>query len=243
MLTIIGEPIIKGKKRAYYPCRCECGVVRLMRQDGFTSGKVMSCGCKRKPNYKFLATIPGKSGSRMYRIWEGIIQRCENEKSEAYRLYGARGVRICEKWRHSFQAFCEDMGEPPTSKHSIDRIMVDGNYEPGNCRWATQTEQMNNTRSNVYAEHNGIRKTVTEWSRIIGIGRDTVVKCLRERKMNIGEIMERYADNGKTLKASTMKAKSKKQIETPANSLGLFEELQAHPGPYGSIDGRNEIAE
>lgn len=88
----------------------------------------------------------GKYGTSEYRAWYGMIQRCHNSKNQDYHHYGGRGIKVCEMWRNSFIAFYEDMGDKPSARHSIERNNVDGNYEPSNCRWATQQEQMRNIR-------------------------------------------------------------------------------------------------
>lgn len=86
------------------------------------------------------------SPAREYKTWVNMIGRCENPKVERYPAYGGRGIVVCRRWRRSFAAFLRDMGVKPTPKHSIDRIDVDGDYRPGNCRWATPEEQRANTR-------------------------------------------------------------------------------------------------
>jgi hypothetical protein len=92
-----------------------------------------------------------------------MIGRCHNPKYPSYLRYGARGIKVCEDW-HKFNNFFNDMGEPPTPRHSIERINNDGNYEPGNCKWATRKEQANNRSDNILIEFNGQKKTVAQWS-------------------------------------------------------------------------------
>lgn len=90
--------------------------------------------------------------SPIYRTWEHMIERCENKRCKSYRLYGARGIKVCERWRNSYDDFCRDMGPRPSPFHSLDRIDSNGNYEPNNCRWATIQQQNRNTSKNVLDE-------------------------------------------------------------------------------------------
>jgi hypothetical protein len=117
------------------------------------------------------------SVARVYRIWVGMRDRCNNDRSGNY---GARGIRFCDRWQ-CFENFLADMGEPPTFQHSIDRINNDGNYEPGNCRWATRTEQSRNQRSNTILEFRGEKVTLAEWSERMGIKASTL--CVRLYKL------------------------------------------------------------
>lgn len=98
-----------------------------------------------------------------------IIQRCTNPNNPQYSSYGGRGITVCDRWRHSFENFLADMGPRPSDKHSIDRIDNDGNYEPGNCRWATQREQCRNKRSNRIIEFDGVRLPVVDWAERLGV--------------------------------------------------------------------------
>lgn len=120
----------------------------------------------RRANPGFVS--PKVSPERM--AWKNIKTRCNNPKHNEYHRYGGRGITMCDRWKESFSAFAEDMGPRPSSKHSIDRRDNDGNYEPGNCRWATKREQSLNTSKNHRIEHDGKLITVQELSEIAGVG-------------------------------------------------------------------------
>lgn len=111
-------------------------------------------------------------------IWEGMIGRCTNRSNKSYPSYGGRGIMVCQRWLDSYDAFESDMGKRPTGS-SIDRIDNDGNYEPGNCRWATPSEQSRNTRTNHLITFNGETHLVVEWAELLGISRITLAGRLR----------------------------------------------------------------
>lgn len=158
------KPTHAKSNSAHFLCKCDCGKEKIIRSDSLRTGKSKSCGCgiveaqKRDPHY----TTHKMSKSRAYKSWGGMIQRCENPNNGQHRNYGARGITVCERW-HKFENFLADMGEPPP-KHSIDRIANNGNYEPGNCKWATQKEQNNHYRRNIFIEYNGQNKTLLSWT-------------------------------------------------------------------------------
>lgn len=127
--------------------KCDCGS-EVRMTTGQLSGRTRSCGCWKRENGTRLTHGMGRKGgrrSRVYRIWNAMRQRCGNPNQPHYARYGGLGVTVCERWE-KFENFYADMGDPPTDTHSLDRIDPFGNYEPGNCRWATREEQARNTR-------------------------------------------------------------------------------------------------
>lgn len=125
---------------------CDCGTERVLHLQNLTSGKSQSCGCLSVIAAAVRESTHGDTDSAEYACWCGIIARCENPNVQNWARYGGRGISICDRWRNSYAAFLSDMGRKPSREHSIDRIDNDGNYEPGNCRWATATEQRRNQR-------------------------------------------------------------------------------------------------
>lgn len=135
----------KGGK-AQWRCRCDCGTEKVVSGDQLRSGKTASCGCRRNDSGPLASGFKhGGAGTTEYEIWSSMKKRCQNPNCRVYPRYGGRGITVCERWSNSFEAFYEDMGPRPSKRHSIDRINNDGNYEPGNCRWATQKEQAANS--------------------------------------------------------------------------------------------------
>lgn len=161
----------RGKKRKWL-CRCVCGSESLVGTFSLTSGGSISCGCYAKErrfeaNMKHGHARAGKK-TRLYTTWEKIISRCCSPTDKAFPNYGGRGIKVCDEWRNNFSAFANDMGTPIPGK-SVERDDVNGNYEPGNCRWATSTEQNNNARSNIMIATVDGLETMAEFARRHGL--------------------------------------------------------------------------
>lgn len=133
-----------GRKR--FLCRCDCGVEKLVAGTYLRHGKSQSCGCLQRERAPGAPIKHGMAGTPEYRAWQQMRQRCSNRRHVEWRNYGGRGICVCKEWDQSFQAFYEHVGPRPSSQHSLDRIDNDGNYEPGNVRWATASEQRRNQR-------------------------------------------------------------------------------------------------
>ena len=158
----------------FVSCQCECGAVRRFLRKDVACGHSRSCGCAgSRARIAERSTTHGMHGTPTYSTWRSMLQRCYNPKEKAFREYGARGITVCERWRASFENFLADMGERPAGL-TIDRDDVNGHYEPRNCRWATPTEQANNTRRNKLLTFGGRTQTQAEWAREIGISPGTL---------------------------------------------------------------------
>jgi hypothetical protein len=156
-------------RKTYWNCVCDCGNTYLARNCHLTSGNTKSCGClgvESRHVRRFRGRTPE---SPEYRTWCYMKTRCYNPNTNCSKYYIEKGIKVCDRWLHSYENFLEDMGARPSPKHSIDRIDGNKNYEPSNCRWATAREQMNNVSSNILITINGETKTPRQWSDITGI--------------------------------------------------------------------------
>lgn len=149
-------------------CRCDCGVVRVVDSSRLRSGKSRSCGCLRREESRSRSPVTkthGMSFATEYRVWAKMKNRCSPQAAgKSRRLYFERGIRVCDRWLESFEAFYADMGPRPTMQHTLDRENGNGNYEPDNCRWATKQEQNRNTRRNHSLTAFGETKLIAEWA-------------------------------------------------------------------------------
>lgn len=159
--------------RKTWICKCDCGNDHKADGKELKKGSTKSCGCLRRERAKGLNLThgmgtDGNNRRPEYEAWSQMLQRCTNPKSQSYPGYGARGISVCDSWR-SFENFYRDMGPRPSNEYSLDRIDNDGNYEPGNCRWANRKEQCRNKRNNVRLAFRGETLCLAEWSERLGI--------------------------------------------------------------------------
>lgn len=160
---------------AQWVCECKCGTKKIIGGGKLRKGITKSCGCLAAEMSRERKKVHGKKGTRIYRIWAGMIQRTTNPKNNEYHLYGERGIRICEEWRNSFEAFAKWADKNGYANNlTIDRKDNDKGYEPDNCRWITQREQHRNKRSNHCLTYKGVTKTLTEWAEDRKIGKETL---------------------------------------------------------------------
>jgi hypothetical protein len=167
-------------------CVCECGVRKLVAPYSITTGESRSCGCL---HYSELMTrTHGRSKTPEYRVWNTMWFRCTNPKCSSYKFYGARGIVVCDRWKH-FENFIADMGDRPAKGYSIERIDGSKGYEPGNCRWATAREQASNTRNTVLLEYEGLKLSLAEWARRVGVTQRTIW-LRRKAGKSVAEILK-----------------------------------------------------
>lgn len=148
LVVLCVDDIVKYESTTHiiWRCLCDCGSEVLVRASNLRSGNSTSCGCRKKEVLKDKATKHGMKSSPEYKSWCHIKDRCLNSKNKKWRHYGGRGITIHHGWVDDFQSFLDHIGPRPGPGHSVDRINNDGNYEPGNVRWATYTEQNRNRR-------------------------------------------------------------------------------------------------
>lgn len=167
-LTVI-RYIGQKNGRTMWLCKCDCGNEVEVDSSSLKSGNTTACGCRQSEAWGSALTH-GKSGTRIYRIWRAMKERCYNPNNSAYHNYGARGITICKEWLDDFMNFYNwSMVNGYRDDLSIDRKDNNGNYEPSNCRWATDKEQGNNTRRNHFVTVNGETHSISQWAEICGV--------------------------------------------------------------------------
>ena len=180
------EKIVPPKGRTLFICACDCGGKITLNSSDLQSGNTKSCGCYRREissriNLKHGATVNGKH-TGAYRSWTTMKSRCYNEDNNRFYAYGGRGIRVCDRWLESFDNFFADMGDRPEG-YSLDRIDVNGNYSPENCKWATTTEQSRNQRTNFWYMFGEEKMIQADVARALGVHPAVVLQMRRKNQL------------------------------------------------------------
>lgn len=163
---------------ARFKCKCDCGNEVIAGSQNLKRGTTKSCGCLQKEVTINRSSIHGMTNTRIFRTWAGMKHRCEDSKNEHY---GARGIKVCDEWTNDFMSFYNwSMENGYNDSLTIERIDVNGNYEPSNCKWATIKEQNSNKTNKRLIEFNGKTLSLTQWAEETGIEKDTIFNRLKD---------------------------------------------------------------
>lgn len=160
--TVLSRDISVEKSHAFWICLCDCGSRKSVSGSCLRRGISKSCGCLRNEDFGKKSTTHGKSYSLEYKTWQSMIARCYYPSKESFKNYGAKGIKVCDEWKNSFEQFYKDMGKRPFQSASLDRIDNSKGYSKENCRWASMQEQERNKTNNIVVEFNGFKGCLTE---------------------------------------------------------------------------------
>lgn len=174
------SPVKNVNGRTAWMCECNCGNRKVVMSKCLKNGSTKSCGCLSREIAVKRNAKHGKRHTRIYRIWLMMKNRCNNPKDKYYKCYGGKRITVCDEWSNDFLSFYSwAMSHGYADNLSIDRIDVNGNYEPDNCHWATAREQANNTTRNHYIAYNGKSQSMSMWASEIGIPYSTLRARIR----------------------------------------------------------------
>ena len=217
-----------GRRKTMWECRCECGNTITCATYSLTSGHTRSCGCiKDDPEYRRALSerntkhgdAKTQSRERLYRVWSAMKRRCDCESDSRYDSYGGRGIKVCETWENEYEAF-RDWAlangydrDAPYGVYTLDRIDVDGDYCPENCRWVDLKTQSSNKRSSHLVTYNGKTQTASQWADEYGMKRATLLFRLNSGKGTIEEAITKPANSSNRRKYYTINGITKSQSE------------------------------
>ena len=175
--------VIKYVGKSKWLCKCECGKNCIVIASKLKNGHTKSCGCLQKEMTHKANSKHNECGSRLYCEWLNMKSRCNNKNNKYYKIYGGRGITICDEWSKNYLKFKEwAIANGYQDNLTIDRIDNNGNYEPTNCRWATWKEQANNTRRTIKYEFGNLKLSIKQWAELFGINYGTFKDRINKRK-------------------------------------------------------------
>lgn len=178
-LLVVSLSAKRDGNEKWWHCICDCGKPTIVSTERLNSGNTRSCGCLLADTASVNHRTHGLRHTKEYTAWANMWRRCADVSRPEYKNYGGRGITVCERWR-LFENFIVDMGPKPSIKHTLDRYPNNnGNYEPGNCRWATRTENNRNTRVVKMLMYGGVVKPLPQWAEELGLPKGTVQSRLR----------------------------------------------------------------
>lgn len=192
-LVVIKEVGRNKDNRVIWLCKCDCGKYHETLGKYLLSGETTSCGCRRTQillNEAERLKTHGLTNTRIHNIWLAMKGRCNNPNNSSYKNYGGRGIKVCEEWNDFITFYNWSMNNGYDDSLTIDRINVDGNYEPQNCTWADSITQANNTRRNHYLTYNGETKTMSEWARCKNMTYSTLRARINSYGWSVKEALE-----------------------------------------------------
>ena len=192
-LIVIKRADNSKDNRAKWLCKCDCGNEKNIVGKSLRKMKTQSCGRLQKEQAKMVNTKHGMRYTKLNKTWNSMKQRCNNSNCKQYKNYGGRGIKVCDEWLDKENGFINfydwSMNNGYQDNLTIDRIDVNGNYEPSNCRWANMKQQSNNRRDNHNITYNNETHTIAEWSEILNINRYTLYYRINKSNMSIEEAL------------------------------------------------------
>ena len=172
-----------------WKCLCDCGNIAYVSTSNLTCNRIKSCGCIKQELLMRRNITHNQRHTRLYEVWKGIKQRCYNPKHRAYHNWGGRGIKMCEDWKNNFQSFYDwsyangyspENQKDEKNKLTIDRIDVNGNYEPSNCRWVKRSKQARNKRANKIISYRSEEHCLVEWCEYLNLNYPTIYSRLNK---------------------------------------------------------------
>ncbi len=208
-----------GATRKQYLCQCDCGNKKIIDSGNLKGGDTKSCGCLHR-ELRIQRNVPkhghasGNVITGTYTTWRNMKARCANPKDRRFKDYGGRGISVCDRWLESFENFLADMGERPDGL-TLERVDNDGNYEPGNCKWATRKEQNNNSRNIVRVPYGQKGMSMAEFARMHGIPYAKFKYCYRVKKLTLEQILSAEKPGSETSTSQLPKQPSSSERKGP----------------------------